>query len=179
MSSQVISETCGIAMYKGGGRFPSVFRLRETLVLDEKPPVTLIILRIFDKAFDLVITTFNPAFGKRFGGPEKEFNPALWTRNVRLKPVSAHLRLLIHNHTHLQTVLADSRHHFKGTFPQEEELGVSILGSFALAEPNTVSFLEILRFLSALAGNAQPICLKFLNEALGLFPTSLNVVQKC
>ena len=50
-SSQVISETCGIAMYKGEGRFPSVLRLRETLVLYEKPPVTLIILVIINKAF--------------------------------------------------------------------------------------------------------------------------------
>ena len=59
MSSQVISETCGITMYKGRGRFPSIFRLRETLVLDKKPPVTLIILGMVDKAFYLVITTFD------------------------------------------------------------------------------------------------------------------------
>ena len=58
MSSQVISETCGITMYKRGGRFPSVFRLRETLVLDEKPPVTISILRMVDKGFHLVITIF-------------------------------------------------------------------------------------------------------------------------
>ena len=107
MSSQVISETCGITMYKGRGRFPSVLRLRGTLVLDKKPPVTLIILIMVDKAFYLVITTFNPAFGKPFGGPEKGFDPALWTRNLRLKPVSAHLQLPIHIHTHLKTVLPD------------------------------------------------------------------------
>ena len=179
MSSQVISETCGITMYKGGGRFPSFFRLRETLVLDEKPPVTLSILRIIDKAFRLVITTFNPAFGKPFGGPEKGFDPVLRTRNIRLKPVPAHSQLPTHIHTHLKTALPDSRHNFKGTFPQGEELGVSILGSFALAEPNTVSFFEIVWFFSALVGNAQPICLKFLNEALGLLFTSLNLVETC
>ena len=114
MSSQVISETCGITMYNGGGRFPSVLRLRKTLVLDKKPPVTLIILIMVNKAFYLVITTFNPAFGKPFGGPEKGFDPALWTRNLRLEPVSAHLQLLIHIHTHLKTVLPDSRNNFKG-----------------------------------------------------------------
>ena len=133
MSSQIISETCGITMYKGRGRFPSVLRLRETLVLDKKPPVTLIILIMVDKAFYLVITTFNPAFGKPFGGPERGFDPALWTRNLRLKPVSAHLQLPIYIHTHLKTVLPDSRNNFKGTFPQGEKLGVSLLGSFALA----------------------------------------------
>ena len=68
MSSQVISETCGITMYKGRGRFPSVLRLRKTLILDKKPPVTLSILRMVDKAFYLVITTFNPAFEKPFRG---------------------------------------------------------------------------------------------------------------
>ena len=166
-------------MYNEGARFPSVFRLRETLVLDEEPPVTLSILRMVDKAFHLIITTFNPAFGKPFGGPEKGFDPALRTRNLRLKPVSAHLQLPIHIHTYLKTVLPDSRHNFKGTFPQGEELGVSILGSFALAKPNTVSFFETLWFFSALVGNAQPICLKLLNEALGLLFTSLNLVEKC
>ena len=179
MSSQVISETCGITMYKGRGRFPSVLRLRETLVLDKKPPVTLIILIMVDKAFYLVITTFNPAFGKPFGGPEKGFDAALWTRNLRLKPVSAHLQLPIHIHTHLKTVLPDSRNNFKGTFPQGEKFGVSLLGGFALAEPNTVSFFEILWFFSALVGNAQPICLKFLNKSLGLLFPSLNLVEKC
>ena len=64
MSSQVISETCGIAMYKGGGRLQSVLRPRETLVLDEEPPVTLSILRMVDKAFHVVINGFNPAFQK-------------------------------------------------------------------------------------------------------------------
>ena len=34
-------------------------------------------------------------------------------------------------------------------------------------------------FLSALVGNAQRICLKFPNETLGPFFTSLNVVKKC
>ena len=177
--SQVIYETCGRAMYKGGGGFPSVFRLREARVLGEKPPVTLSILRMVDKAFELVITTFNPAFGKPFGGPENGFDPALRTWKVRLKPVSAHLQLLINIHTHLKTVLLDPRHNFKGTFRKGEELGVFILGSFALAEQNTFSFFEILWFLSALVGNAQPICLKFLNEALGLFFTRRNVVEKC
>ena len=62
MSSRVISETCGITMYKGRGRFPSVLRLRKILVLDKNSPVTLIILIMVDKAFYLVITTFNPAF---------------------------------------------------------------------------------------------------------------------
>ena len=179
MSSQVISETGGITMYKGGGRFPSVFRLRETLVLDEKLPASLSIRRIVDKAFRLVITTFDPAFGKPFGRPEKGFDPALWTQNLRLKPVSAHLQLPIHIQTHLKTVLSDSRHNIKGSFPQGEELGVSILGSFALAAPNTVSFFEILWFFSTLVANAQPICQKFLNEALGLLCTSLNLVEKC
>ena len=146
MSSQVISETCGITMYKGRGRFPSIFRLRETLVPDKKPPVILIILRMVDKAFYLVITTFNPAFGKPFGGPEKGFDPALQTRNLRLKPVSAHLQLPIHIHMHLKTDLPDSRDNFKGTFPQREKLEVSLLGSFALAEPNTVCLFEILWF---------------------------------
>ena len=166
MSSQVISETCGVAMYKGGERFSSVFRLRETLVLNKKPPFTSSILRRVDKAFCLAITTFNPAFGKPFGGPKKAFDLALWTRNLRLKPVSAHLQLQIHIHTHLTTVLPDWRHNFKGTFPQREELEVSIWGSFGLAEPNTVSFFEILCLLSALVGNAQPFCLNFLNERL-------------
>ena len=179
MRSQVISETCGVAMYKGGGRFPSVFRLREPLVRDEKPPVTLSIIRMVHKAFHLVITTFNPAFGKPFGGPEEGLDPALWTWNLRLKPVSAHIQLPIHIHTHLKTVLPDARHDFKGTFPQGEELGVSILGSFAFAEPNTVSFFGILWLFSALVGNAQPICLNFLNEALGLLFTSFNLVEKC
>ena len=132
-----------------------------------------------DKAFHLVITTFNPAFGKPFGGPERGFDPALRTLNLRLKPVSAHLQLPIHIHTHLKSVFPDSRHNFKAIFPQREDLGVSILGSFAVAEPNTVSFFEILWFLSALVGNAQRICLKFVNEALGLFFTSLNVVGNC
>ena len=166
-------------MYKGGGRFLSVSRFRKTLVLDEKPPVTLSILRMVDKAFHLVIASFNPAFGKPFGGPEKGFDPALRTRNLRLKPVSATLQILIHIHTHLKTVLPDSRHNVKGTFPQGEELGVSILGSFALAEPNTISFFEMLWFFSASDGNAQPICLKFLNKALCLLFTSLNLVEKC
>ena len=96
MSSRVISETCSITMYKGGRRFPTVFRLRETLVLDRNPPVILSILGMVDKALHLVITTFNPAFRKPFGGPEKEFDPALGTRNLRLKPVSAHLQIPIH-----------------------------------------------------------------------------------
>ena len=130
-------------------------------------------------AFHLVITTFNLAFGKPFGGPEKGFDPALRTRNLRLKPVSAHLQLLIHIHTHPNIFLSDSTHNFKGTFPQGKELGVSILGSLGLAEPNTVSYLGILWFFSALVGNAHPICLKFLNEALGLFFTILNLVEKC
>ena len=81
-------------------------------------------------------------------------NPALRTQNLRLKPVSAHLQLLIHNHTSGKTVFRDSGHNFKGAFPQGEELGVSILGSFALAEANTVFFFEILWFLSALVLNA-------------------------
>ena len=179
MSSHVVSETCGITMYKGRGRFPINFRLRETLVLDMKPPVTLIILRMVDKAFYPVITTFNSAFGKPFGVLEKGFDPALWTRNLRLKPVSADLQLPIHIHTHLKTVLTDSRNNFKGTFSQGEKLGVSLLGSFALAEPNTVSLFEILWFFSALVGIAQPICLKFLNKSLGLLFTSLNFVEKC
>ena len=179
MSSQVISETCGITIYKGRGRFPSIFRLRETLVLDKKPPVTLIILRMVDKAFYLVITTFNPAFGKPFGGPEKQFNPAIWTRTLRLKPVPAHLQLPIHIHTHLKTVLPDSRNNFKGTFPQEEKFRVSLLGDLPLAEPNKVSSFEILWFFSALVGMAQPICLKFLNKSSGLLFPSLNLVQKC
>ena len=179
MSSQVISETCIITMYRGTGRFPSIFRLREILLLDKKPPVTLILLRMVDKAFYLVITTFNPAFGKPFGGSEKGFDPVLWTRNLRLKPVSAHLQLPIHIYTHLKTVLPDSRNNFKGTFPQGKKLAVSLLGSFALAKPNTVSLFEILWFFSALVGNAQPICLKFLNKSLGLLFTSLNLVEKC
>ena len=179
MSSQVISRTCGITMYKERGRSPSVLRLRETLLLDKRPPVTLIILIMVDKAFYLVITTFKPAFEKPFGGSEKGFDPALWTRNFRLKPVPAHLRLPIHIHTHLKTVLPDSRNNFKWTFPQGEKFGVSLLGSFALAEPKTVSFFEILWFLSALVGNAQPICLKFLNKSLGFLFPSLNLVEKC
>ena len=199
MSWQVISETCGIAVYKGGGRSPSVFGLGEPLVRDKKPPVTLIILIMVNKAFHLVITTFIPAFGKPLGGPEKGFTPALWTRNLRLKRVSAYLQLPIHIHTQPNTVLPHSRHNFKGTFPQGEdpfctvsplvtpgalrgkrvELGVSVLCTFALADANPVSFFQILWFLSALVGNAQPICLKFLNEALGLFFPSLNVVRKC
>ena len=179
MSLQVGSETCGIAMYKGGGRFPSVLRLGENLVLDDNPPVTLIILVMVNKAFYLAITTFISAFGKRLEVQKRGLTLPFWTRNLRLKPVFAHLQLPIHIHTHPKTVLPDSRHNVKGTFPDGEELGVSILGSFALAEPNTVSRFEILWLLSALVGNAQPICLKFLNEALGLFFTSLNVVQKC
>ena len=179
MSSQVIFETCGVAMYEGGGRFPSVLKLGETLVLDEKPLATLIILVMDNKAFHLIITTLNSSFGEPFGGPQKGLDPALWTRNLRLRPVSTDLQLLIHVHTNFKTVLPDSRHNFKGTFPQGEEFAVSILGSFALAEPNTVSFFEIVWFFSALVSNAQPICLKFLNEALGLFFTSLNVVKKC
>ena len=179
MSWQVISETCGITVYKGRGRFPSVIRLRETLVLDKKRPVTPIVRIMVDKAFYLVITTFNPVFGKPFGGPEKGFDPALWTRNLRLKPVSAHLQLPIHINTHLKTVLPDPRNNFKGTFPQGEKFGVSIPGSFALAEPNTVSFFEILWFFSALVDNAQLICLNFLNKSLGLLFPSLNLVKKC
>ena len=161
-------------MYKEGGRFPSDLRLRETLLLDEEPPVTLSILRVVDKAFHLVITTFNPAIRKPFGGPEKGFDPALWARNLRLKLVPAHLQLRIHVQTHLQTVLPDARCNLKGTFPQGEKLRVSILGIFTLAEPNTVSFFEILWFFSAPVGNAQPICLKLLNGALGLFFNRLN-----
>ena len=179
MRLQVTSETCGITMYKGRGGFPSVLRLRETLVLDKKPPVTLIILIMVDNALYLVSTTFIPAFGKPFGGPEKGFDPALWTWNLRLKPVSAHLQLPIHIHTHLKTVLPDPRNNFKGTCPKGEKFGVSLLGSFALAEPNTVPFFEILWFFSALVGNAQSICLKFLNKSLGLLFPSLNVVEKC
>ena len=133
---------------------------------------------MINKVFHLIITTFNPAFRKPFGGPEKGFDPALQIRNLRLKPVPAHLPLPIHIHTHLQTVIPDSRHNFKGTFPQGEELGVSILGSFALAEPNTASFSEILWFFSALVGNAQAICLTFLNKALGLLFTTLNLIEK-
>ena len=170
MSSQVTSETCGITMYKRRGRFPSVLTLRKTLVLDRKPPVTLIILIMVDKAFYLVITTFIPALGKPFGGPEKGFDPALWTRNLRLKPVSAHLQLPIHIHTHLKTVLSDSRNNFKGTFPRGEKFGVSLLGSFALAEPNTIFFFQILRFFTALVRNAQPICLRLLYKLLGFLP---------
>ena len=71
MSSQVIFETCGVAMCEGGGRFPSVLRLGKTLVLDEKPPVPLIILVMINKAFHLVITTLNSSFGEPFGVPEK------------------------------------------------------------------------------------------------------------
>ena len=179
MSSQVISETCGIVMYKGGGRFASGFRLGETLVFDDKPPVTVSILRMVDKAFHLVITTFDPPFRKPFGGPKKGLDPALLARNLRLRTVSAHLELPIHIHTHLKIVVPDSRHDFKGTFQQVEELGVSILGSFALVEPNTVSFFGILWFFSALVGNAPQTCLKFLNDALGLFFTNLNLVKKC
>ena len=178
MSSQVISETCGVTMYKGRGRFPTIFRLRKTLGRDRKPPVTLIILRMVDKGFYLVSTTFKPAFKKPFGGPEEGFDPALWTRNLRLKPVSAQLQLPIHIYTHLKTVLPDSRNEFKGTFPQGEKLGVSLLGSFALAEANTVSLFEILWFFSALVGNAQPICPKFVNKSLGLLFPSLNLVGK-
>ena len=132
-----------------------------------------------NKGFHLVITTFNPAFRKPFGGPEKGFDPALRSRSLRLKPVYAHLQLPIHIHTHLKTVLPDSRHNFKESFTQTKELGVSILGSSALAEPNTVSSFEILWFFSALVGIAQPIWLTFVNKALDLLFTSLTLVEKC
>ena len=65
-----------------------------------------------------------------------------------------YLQLPIHIRTSFKTVLPDSRYNFKGTFPQGEELGVSILGRFALAEPNMVSVLQILCFFPALVGNA-------------------------
>ena len=179
MSSQVISETCGMAMYKGRQRFSSILRLGETLVLDEVLPVNLIILVMVNKASHLVITTSNSAFGEPFGSPEKALERPLWTRNLRLKLVSAPLQLPIQIHTNLKTVLPDARHSFKGTFPSGEELGVSIMGSFALAEPNTVSVFAILWFISAWVSNIEPICLKFLNEAPRLLFTSLNVVKKC
>ena len=65
-----------------------------------------------------------------------------------------YLQLPIHIHTNFETVLPDSRQNFKWTFPQGEELGVSILGRFALAEPNIASVFQILWCFPALFSNA-------------------------